>query len=35
MRDADIVRILAISGSIRGASSNTAVLPLAWRQSES
>ena len=31
MRDADIVRILAISGSLRGASSNTAVINAAVR----
>ena len=31
MRDADIVRILAISGSLRGASSNTAVISAAAR----
>ncbi len=31
MRDADIVRILAISGSLRGASSNSAVVNAAAR----
>jgi hypothetical protein len=37
MRDADIVRVLAISGSLGGASSNTAVIDAAfvWRRSES